>query len=84
VRSAPGPAGGPRGPLRLRHPAQAVVVAFAVGAAVTTALLALPVATESGESAGLLTALFTAVSAICVTGWRSSTPRPTGRASARG
>ena len=43
-------------------------MAFAVGAAATTALLALPAATESGESAGLLTALFTAVSAICVTG----------------
>lgn len=54
--------------LRVRHPAQAVVVAFAVAVLVGAALLALPVATESGQGAALLTALFTAVSAVCVTG----------------
>ncbi|MDP9406846.1 MAG: TrkH family potassium uptake protein [Actinomycetota bacterium] len=54
--------------LRVRHPAQAVVVAFAVAVLVAAGLLALPVATESGQGAALLTALFTAVSAVCVTG----------------
>ncbi|WP_189214038.1 TrkH family potassium uptake protein [Actinokineospora fastidiosa] len=50
------------------HPARLVVVGFGVAVVVGAALLALPVATESGESAGLVTALFTATSAVCVTG----------------
>jgi Trk-type K+ transport system membrane component len=52
----------------LRRPAAAVVAGFAVAVAVGTALLMLPVATESGASAALVTALFTAVSSVCVTG----------------
>jgi hypothetical protein len=45
-----------------------VVAGFAVAVAIGTVLLALPVATESGTSAGPVTALFTTVSAVCVTG----------------
>lgn len=41
---------------------------FAVAAAVGTLLLMLPAATESGVSTPLVAALFTAVSAVCVTG----------------
>jgi Trk-type K+ transport system membrane component len=52
----------------LRRPAAAVVAGFAVAVAVGTVLLLLPVAAESGTSAGPLTALFTTVSAVCVTG----------------
>lgn len=45
-----------------------VVGSFAVIILVGTLLLCLPVASRSGESVGLLTALFTATSATCVTG----------------
>ncbi len=45
-----------------------MVAAFLVAASIGTALLALPVATEEGVSAGWSTASFTAVSAISVTG----------------
>ncbi|MER7498858.1 potassium transporter TrkG [Nonomuraea pusilla] len=45
-----------------------VVLGFGVAVACGTALLALPVATASGESAGWQAALFTATSAVCVTG----------------
>lgn len=51
-----------------RHPARVVVFGFGVVTLVGTILLTLPIATESGESTGLVSALFTAVSAICVTG----------------
>jgi potassium uptake TrkH family protein len=54
--------------LKRRHPAQYLVSAFAVGILVGTGLLLLPFATESGESASFLTAIFTSTSAICVTG----------------
>ena len=54
--------------LRRRHPAQLILFAFAIGIVVGTALLVLPVATESGDSAPFLTAAFTSTSAICVTG----------------
>ncbi|MEQ6900672.1 potassium transporter TrkG [Nocardioides sp. YIM 152588] len=54
--------------LELRHPAQAVVVAFAAAVLVGTALLALPPARAGDGSAPLLTALFTSTSAVCVTG----------------
>jgi trk system potassium uptake protein len=54
--------------LRLRHPAQYVVVAFVVASLVGTALLLIPAATEPGGSTSPLTALFTATSAVCVTG----------------
>jgi potassium uptake TrkH family protein len=53
---------------RLRHPAQFVVAAFAAAVVVGTVLLALPVAAEGGTAASLTTALFTATSAVCVTG----------------
>jgi trk system potassium uptake protein len=52
----------------LRHPAQYVVVAFAVASFTGTALLLLPFATQPGEETTPLTALFTATSAVCVTG----------------
>ncbi len=59
----------PRRPLAgLRYPARVVVVAFASAVAVGTVLLTLPVASESGEPTDLVTALFTATSAVCVTG----------------
>ena len=45
-----------------------VVCSFAVIIVVGTILLSLPMASRSGESVGLLTALFTATSATCVTG----------------
>ncbi len=52
----------------LRHPAQYVVLAFSVACFTGTGLLMLPFATQSGSSASPLTALFTATSAVCVTG----------------
>ncbi|GAA0393388.1 potassium transporter Trk [Acrocarpospora corrugata] len=54
--------------LLFRHPARAVVIGFALMVAAGTAGLTLPVATTSGASAGWVTALFTATSAVCVTG----------------
>jgi trk system potassium uptake protein len=45
-----------------------IVTAFAVAVAVGTGLLMLPIAREGPGSAPLLTALFTATSAVCVTG----------------
>ncbi|NHC45504.1 TrkH family potassium uptake protein [Motilibacter aurantiacus] len=53
--------------LRPRHPAQVVSIAFLVGIAVATLLLRLPVASAEG-STSWLQALFTATSAVCVTG----------------
>jgi trk system potassium uptake protein TrkH len=53
---------------RFRHPAQVVVLAFGVAVAIGTALLSLPAATRSGERADFVDALFTATSAVCVTG----------------
>lgn len=50
------------------HPGQVVAVAFAGGIAVGTGLLSLPWATASGEVAPWHDALFTATSAVCVTG----------------
>lgn len=54
--------------IRLHHPAQIVVVAFGATIFVGAALLLLPFATASGGSAPPITALFTATSAVCVTG----------------
>jgi potassium uptake TrkH family protein len=54
--------------LRSRHPAQLIVFAFALAILVGTGLLALPAARAGEGGAGLLTALFTSTSAICVTG----------------
>ncbi|GIJ10859.1 hypothetical protein Van01_40730 [Micromonospora andamanensis] len=53
---------------RFRHPAQMIAVGFAVAIAVGTGLLSLPWATRSGHRTGLVDALFTATSAVCVTG----------------
>lgn len=54
---------------RRRHPAQLVVLAFAAAVALATLLLWLPIARAGSEgSAPFITALFTAASAICVTG----------------
>ncbi|MEH0824366.1 TrkH family potassium uptake protein [Micromonospora sp. CPCC 205739] len=52
----------------VRHPARLVVLGFAVAVLAGSALLSLPFATESGRSAPLVTAVFTATSAVCVTG----------------
>ena len=53
---------------RLRHPAQVVVAGFAAADAVGTLLLMLPVSRAGAGRAGLLDALFTSTSAVCVTG----------------
>jgi len=50
------------------HPARLVVLGFAAAVLAGSLLLSLPFATASGRSAGLITALFTATSAVCVTG----------------
>lgn len=51
-----------------RHPGQVIVSAFAAAVFVGTALLMLPVANVDSEGAPVLTAWFTATSAVCVTG----------------
>ena len=50
------------------HPAQAVVVGFAVAVLGGTLLLMLPFSTVDGRSPSIVDALFTATSAVCVTG----------------
>ncbi|WP_278191941.1 potassium transporter TrkG [Streptomyces sp. TRM75563] len=57
----------PRWP-RLRHPAQVVVAGFAAAIVAGTGLLMLPVAKAGPGGAGVLEALFTSTSAVCVTG----------------
>ncbi len=52
----------------LRHPAQVVVLGFAAATAVGTLLLLLPMSRTGDGGASLLEALFTATSAVCVTG----------------
>lgn len=52
---------------RLSH-AQIIALGFLLVITLGTILLMLPAASRSGESAGFLTALFTATSASCVTG----------------
>lgn len=52
----------------VQRPGMVIMLAFAAAIAVGTALLSLPLATESGERAPFIDALFTATSAICVTG----------------
>ncbi|GGS70816.1 potassium transporter Trk [Planobispora rosea] len=53
---------------RFQHPAQIIVSAFAVAAALGTVALASPWASESGTATRWIDALFTAISAVCVTG----------------
>ncbi|GAA1760345.1 TrkH family potassium uptake protein [Agromyces humatus] len=50
------------------HPEQAVVVGFGSAVLVGTVLLMLPISTAAGESPSFVDALFTATSAVCVTG----------------
>ena len=50
------------------YPARLAVIVFAAIIIVVTFLLSLPIATTSGERANFLDALFTATSAVCVTG----------------
>ncbi|MGX7828120.1 TrkH family potassium uptake protein [Actinokineospora sp. 24-640] len=52
----------------LRHPARLVVAGFGAATVVGTGLLALPAAHELGAGTGFIEALFTATSAVCVTG----------------
>lgn len=52
----------------LHHPYQVVVAAFAAAIVLGTVLLTLPVSRAGDGGAPLLTALFTATSAVCVTG----------------
>jgi trk system potassium uptake protein len=52
----------------ISHPVRVVALAFGIAIVIGTALLALPVSSEDGTSAPLLTCLFTATSAVCVTG----------------
>lgn len=51
-----------------RHPARLAIGVFAAVVLTVTALLSLPFATASGQRAPLVDALFTATSAVCVTG----------------
>lgn len=57
-----------RGFLRLRHPAQLVVLGFAGAIAVGALLLALPVARSGPGGASAMEAIFTSASAVCLTG----------------
>ncbi len=50
------------------HPTQIVVLAFGAAVAISTIVLMLPVSSASGEATDFVTALFTAVSAVCLTG----------------
>jgi trk system potassium uptake protein len=54
--------------IRRRHPAQLIVIAFALGILVGGGLLMLPFASNVEGSPPFLTAVFTSTSAICVTG----------------
>lgn len=54
--------------MKWRHPGRVVVAGFALATVFGTVLLMLPIAAESGEATGPVPALFTAVSAVCVTG----------------
>lgn len=56
------------GSLSFWMPARVIAISFAAVIFFGTLLLMLPFCTSSGESAGLLTALFTATTATCVTG----------------
>jgi trk system potassium uptake protein TrkH len=52
----------------LRHPARSIATAFGLAVVVGTGLLVLPAATETGQRTDLIDALFTATSAVCLTG----------------
>ena len=57
-----------RATAELLHPARIITIAFAATILVGAALLSLPVATAGAQPTNPLTALFTATSAVCVTG----------------
>ncbi|MGH7417900.1 MAG: potassium transporter TrkG, partial [Candidatus Rokuibacteriota bacterium] len=57
-----------RAPRLTLSPAQSIVAGFAAVILVGAGLLSLPVASETGQPTPFLTALFTANSAVCVTG----------------
>ena len=61
----------------IRHPARLVPTAFLVAIAIGTAVLMLPMARAGPGGAPLLTALFTATSAVCVTGLSTVVDTPT-------
>jgi trk system potassium uptake protein len=50
------------------HPTQIVVLAFGTAVLIGTTVLMLPISTAAGNQTDLVTALFTAVSAVCITG----------------
>ena len=50
------------------HPTQIVVIAFGAASIAGTLLLLLPFASAPGNSTSVVTAFFTAVSAVCITG----------------
>jgi trk system potassium uptake protein len=62
----------PRRPSRIagraRRPAAAVLAGFAVASALGTVGLMLPLASDTGSATGFVPAVFTAVSAVTVTG----------------
>lgn len=60
------PRAGSAGPFR--NPGRVIVGAFAGAITAGSVLLALPAATATGRGAGLIDAVFTATSAVCVTG----------------
>lgn len=51
-----------------RSPARVVALGFATAVVIGTVLLMAPAATQSGVGAGVMSALFTATSAVCLTG----------------
>jgi trk system potassium uptake protein TrkH len=53
---------------RKMHPTRMLVVSFGIAVLFGTLVLLLPISTVDGKSTGIVTALFTAVSAVCVTG----------------
>lgn len=55
-------------PIHATNPTRILVLSFLVIILAGTVLLTLPVSSQSGQPTGLLTALFTATSATCVTG----------------
>ena len=67
----------------LRHPAQYVVAAFVSASLLGALLLSIPAASERRRRARPVTALFTATSAVCVTGLTVVDTAATGRRSAR-
>ena len=50
------------------NPAQTLVLGFASIILIGAILLNLPIASQTGESVGFINAIFTATSAVCVTG----------------